>query len=108
MDELIREEKMGAGANRVLAITRKMYNWGIGRDRIEMPANPCSLVRPPAPETRRDRFLDEDEIKAFWTALDAKEARISPNMAAVVRFQNIPSSRMAIRKRKNRGLYRST
>ena len=54
-------------ANRTLALLRKMYNWAISRDLVEV--NPCSAVKMPAKENRKDRMLTEDEIRIFWDGL---------------------------------------
>ena len=54
-------------ANRTLALLRKMYNWAISRDLIEV--NPCTAVKMPAKENRKDRMLTEDEIRIFWDGL---------------------------------------
>jgi site-specific recombinase XerD len=40
-------------ANRVLAAVRRLFSWAIGRDIIAI--SPCAGVRPPSPETSRDR-----------------------------------------------------
>ena len=55
-------------ANRTLAVTRRMFNWAIGRDVLDF--NPCYGVKPPARENRRDRVLTEKEIRALWKGLD--------------------------------------
>lgn len=55
-------------ANRTLEIVRKMFNFAIEQDIIEI--SPCMKVRAPGKETQRDRVLSEDEIKIFWDALD--------------------------------------
>jgi len=54
-------------ANRTLALLRKMYNWAISRDLVE--ANPCTAVKMPAKENRKDRMLTEEEIRIFWDGL---------------------------------------
>ena len=55
-------------ANRVLAVTRKMFNWAVGRDRL--PSSPCVAIERPVKETERDRSLTPDEIKSFWNGLE--------------------------------------
>ena len=55
-------------ANRTLAVVRRMFGWALSRDLV--PANPCTAVRAPGKETRRDRVLSVDEIAALWRALD--------------------------------------
>lgn len=56
-------------ANRILALLRKIYNWGITSDIVE--SNPVYLVPAPGKEHQRDRVLTEDEIKRVWNAIDA-------------------------------------
>jgi integrase len=53
-------------ANRVLAATRKMFAWAVGRDIIA--ASPCVGVKPPSPERSRDRVLNDDEMRLVWLA----------------------------------------
>ena len=74
-------------ANRVLALVRKMFNFGIERDWLE--TNPCHMVKRVAPERQRDRVLSEDEIRAVWKALDAEDAII----AAVFRLRLMTAQR---------------
>lgn len=54
-------------ANRTLALLRKMFNWAISRDLIEV--NPCAAVKMPAKENRKDRVLSDEEILIFWNGL---------------------------------------
>jgi len=56
-----------AGANNVLSITRKMFNWAVGRGILEM--SPCHLIPRPAPLKQRDRVLTYDEIATLWKSL---------------------------------------
>ncbi len=55
-------------ANRVLAHTRKLFNWAVSRDLIAM--SPCAGVAAPEQETKRDRVLSEAELQALWAACD--------------------------------------
>lgn len=55
-------------ANRVLAHTRKFFNWCIERDVIS--ASPANGVKPPAKETSRDRVLTDQEIVWLWKACE--------------------------------------
>lgn len=56
-------------ANRVLATIRAMFNWCVRRGLIEV--NPCSGVERPGEETRRERTLTVDEIRALWPLFEA-------------------------------------
>lgn len=55
-------------ANRTLEIVRRIYNWGIINDYLEI--NPCQLIEPPGEKRSRDRVLSNDEIRRFWSKLD--------------------------------------
>ena len=55
-------------ANRVLAATRKLFNWAVSRDILA--SSPCAGVKPPSAETARDRVLSDDELRAVWQAAD--------------------------------------
>jgi integrase len=55
-------------ANRVLAVVRRMLNFGVRRDWIE--ANPASLIDRPGRENSRDRVLSDDELRGLWTLLE--------------------------------------
>jgi integrase len=54
--------------NRTRALLRKIFNWGILAEIIEM--NPVHLVPMPARERTRERVLSEPEIRLIWKALD--------------------------------------
>jgi integrase len=56
-------------ANRALAHLSKFCNWLCEQDIIT--ASPCAGVKQPVKEQSRDRVLDDDEIKALWSACDA-------------------------------------
>ena len=74
-------------ANRVLALVRKMFNFAIERDWLEM--NPCHMVKRAAPERQRDRVLSEDDIRACWKALNKENSVI----AAVLRLRLLTAQR---------------
>lgn len=76
-------------ANRLLACARKIWNWGISKDRVE--SNPCHGIQRPSTEIQRDRVLSEDEIKAIWKALDKEK----PIMAATFRLRLLTAQRGA-------------
>jgi integrase len=55
-------------ANRTLAYLKRFFRWAAGRDLIE--ANPAQFVEKPAPETQRERVLDDAELVAIWRAAE--------------------------------------
>jgi integrase len=58
-------------ANRIRALLRKIFNWGITSEIVE--SNPVYLVPAPGKEHPRERVLGEDEIRAVWNAIDADQ-----------------------------------
>jgi integrase len=63
-------------ANRNLAAVRKLFNWCLARDVIQI--SPCSLIEPPAPERSRDRILTDDELRLVWNAAGADASPFGP------------------------------
>ncbi len=70
-------------ANRTFAVIRKMFRFALSRDLVE--TSPCEAVVAPGKETRRDRVLSENEIKAFWLGLD--KAQITEGLKFVLKLQ---------------------
>jgi integrase len=58
----------GLSANRVLAVTRKLFNWAVQRGILE--ASPVTGIKPLLPEPTRDRVVSDDEIRSLWLACD--------------------------------------
>ena len=54
-------------ANRVLAVVRRMLNYGVRNDWLD--ANPASLIDKPGREGSRERVLTDDEIRRLWRLL---------------------------------------
>ena len=77
-------------ANRVLAVVRKMFNWAVDRDLLE--SSPCFGVKAPAKETSRDRYLSDDELRAFWNGLP--HSGISPDAQQAFRLQLLTGCRV--------------
>ncbi len=67
LDEIV-ERGAPVQANRTLAVVRRMFNFAIDRDVIQI--SPCHRIRPPSAETSKDRYLTLDEIKLFWDLLE--------------------------------------
>jgi integrase len=57
------------GANRTFSSFRKLCKWAIGRGILEH--SPCDGVTAPSPENRRNRVLDDAEIKLVWEAAES-------------------------------------
>ena len=63
-------------ANRTLAHLKTMGRWACDREIVAV--NPFADVRPPAPETTRERVLDDREISALMAVLDAEPYPFGP------------------------------
>jgi integrase len=78
------------GANRTLALLRKLYNWAMAEGYIA--SNPASGIPMRAKEESRSRVLSDNEIVSFWNALDGPGFdRIT---ADVLRFQLLVGARI--------------
>jgi integrase len=67
LDEIV-DSGRTTTANRVLAHTRKFFNWLAERDVIAVA--PTVGVKPPAREVSRERVLSDDEIRWLWQACE--------------------------------------
>lgn len=72
---------VGVHTNRILALVRRIFNYGIEKDLLE--SNPCSTIRKPHKEISRDRVLNEDEITNLWQALESIQ-RDSRNLLKIM------------------------
>lgn len=72
--EEIADRGAPVGANRTLEIMRRIYNWGIEREIIDM--NPCQRIKKIGVERRRERVLNDDEIRAVWAAFEQETPRM--------------------------------
>lgn len=74
-------------ANRTLALVRKIFNFGVSRDWLDV--NPCSQVKPVSDENQRDRVLAPNEIRALWEAL----GKLDPVVGASFMLQLLTAQR---------------
>ncbi len=88
LDELV-DRGAPIQANRTLAVTRKMFNFAVGRSILE--ASPCVSIDAPSKENRRDRALSEDEILKFWDRLD--HAKMAEGTKLALRLQLVTAQR---------------
>jgi integrase len=57
-------------ANRALSAVRKLFNWCVARDVIQI--SPCTLITPPSLERSRDRVLSDDELRIIWAVTESE------------------------------------
>ncbi|MCU0665223.1 MAG: tyrosine-type recombinase/integrase [Myxococcota bacterium] len=80
-------------SNRVLAVTRKMFNFALDEGWLE--ATPCARVKPRAAEKRRDRVLSEEELRLLLARLltPVEKMRMSPSVRLALRFLLLTAQR---------------
>lgn len=85
----IKERGAPIAANRTLSCVRRMFNFAIERDII--PTSPCTSIKAPAKENRKDRFLSLEEIKDFWHSLE--NAAMSEGTKLALKLQLVTAQR---------------
>jgi integrase len=75
--------------NMLLGVVRGLFNWAIEKDLLQH--NPAFRVKPPASKKQRDRWLNEQEIRQFWTRLDT--AKMEPECRSALRLILITAQR---------------
>lgn len=70
--EKIVERGSPGSANNNFKIIRKMFSFAVERDILQI--SPCTGIKMPAPLVRKDRYLDEKEIRTFWQNIDTCHA----------------------------------
>ena len=88
LDEIVERGAL-IQANRTLATIRKMYSFAMGRGILE--SSPCVAIPAPSKENRRDRVLNETEIKTFWNKLST--AKMKKYTALALKLQLITAQR---------------
>ena len=88
LDEIV-ERGASIQANRTLAAIRKMYSFAMGRGILD--SSPCVAIPSPSKENRRDRVLNEEEVRTFWERLDS--AKREKTTALALKLQLITSQR---------------
>ena len=76
-------------ANRTFAVVRRMFNWAVAKDIIQV--SPCTGVETPSGENARDRVLSTKEIRTFWNNLDA--GKMSEATRIALRLQLVTAQR---------------
>lgn len=72
-------------ANRMLSLIKHMYSIAIKQGHIKSRENPAEFVRK-FPEQSRDRFLQSDEIKRFFEALENEDNQVFKNYVLLSLF----------------------
>ena len=75
-------------ANRVLAITRRLFKWAIGQGLIEV--NPCDQVERSTREPARERVLAKTELRQLWIATE----ELDPSWRALFQLCTLTAQRV--------------
>lgn len=84
------ERGVTVGANRALALVRKLFNWAVERGELEQ--NPARELRAPAKETAKERVLTDSELILFWQGLD--KTGMSKSVKLALRFILVTGQRL--------------
>ncbi|ADH86822.1 integrase family protein [Desulfurivibrio alkaliphilus AHT 2] len=76
-------------ANNCFQIIRKMFNFAVDREILEI--SPCTGVKMPAPKMARDRVLSEEEIRVLWSGLE--RAKISHEVQRAIKLILVTAQR---------------
>ena len=87
--DVIKDRGSPISANRTLAVIRRMFNFAVEQDIITV--SPCTSIKAPAKENRRDRILNLEEIKVFWIGLE--EAPMAELIKLALKLQLITAQR---------------
>jgi integrase len=68
MLDAVLERGAGVQANRLLTRLKPFFVWAV--ERGVLTSSPVEGLRPPSPETARDRVLSDDELRAVWRAAE--------------------------------------
>jgi len=77
-------------SNRVFALLRSIYRWGIAEDLIQL--DPTQGIRPRTVERPRERVLSDEEVRILWHALD--DAPMSKAVATILRLALVTGQRI--------------
>lgn len=71
-------------ANNIFKILRKMFNWAVEKDRLQI--SPCLGIKAPAMTTSKDRALNAAEIKTAWGALDNIDTSMTNEVRCAIKL----------------------
>ncbi len=77
-------------SNRIFALLRSIYRWGLAEDLIQR--DPTQGIRPRTIERPRERVLSDEEVRILWRALD--NAPMSKAVATILRLALITGQRV--------------
>jgi len=79
-------------ANRTLAVVRRMFNFAVERDILEI--SPCFRVPAPTKEKSRERVLTDNEIRILWAGLDLdSNIPIAPGIKLALKLMLVSAQR---------------
>jgi len=85
-------------ANRAQACLRKIFNWAIEEEIIDLEDNPASRIkRPGGPEKPKERALNDAELKAVWHGLEKETLQVKDVLRLILLTAQRPGEVMGLR-----------
>ena len=85
-------------ANRAHACLRKIFNWAIKEEIVDLAGNPASgITRPGGKEIPKERALSDAEMKALWRDLDKETSQASDVLRLILLTGQRPGEVMGAR-----------
>lgn len=88
--DIVAERGARYRSNRVFALVRSIYRWGVAEDLVN--SDPTQGVRPRTVERPRERVLTDLEAVQFWRALDCSP--MSASVATILRLALVTGQRI--------------
>ena len=89
-------ERSGVTANRLQAMTSSVFKWALDAGLVK--TNPCTGLRKRHEETAKDRYLDDDEMRKFWTATAGASAPVRDVLRLILLTGQRPGECSGIRR----------
>jgi integrase len=85
-------------ANRAHACLRKIFNWAIQEEIVDIEGNPAlGITRPGGKEKPKERTLSDDELRAAWSALDREVSQVKHVLRLILLTAQRPGEVMGMR-----------
>jgi integrase len=85
-------------ANRTQSCLRKLFNWAIDNEIVNLENNPATHIEPPGgKEKPKERALNDDELKAVWQALEKETSQVKDVLRLILLTGQRPGEVMGAR-----------
>ena len=85
-------------ANRIQSCLRKLFNWALDNEIVNLENNPATHIEPPGgKEKPKERALNDDELKAVWKALEKETSQVKNVLRLILLTGQRPGEVMGAR-----------